>query len=108
MEGLSNATGPIHRMNGATLEQLIERRQLQGMSDGSCKSKQSPSDVRLTPRQIECLRWAGEGKSSVDIASILDISPATVDGHVADACSRFGVRTRIQAIVEAYRRGWLE
>lgn len=64
--------------------------------------------VRLTPRQLECLQWAGEGKSSVDIASILAISPATVDGHIAEACGRLGVRTRIQAIVEAYRRGWLK
>ncbi len=64
--------------------------------------------VRLTPRQLECLHWAGEGKSSVDIASILAISPATVDGHIAEACARLGVRTRIQAIVEAYRRGWLK
>jgi LuxR family quorum sensing-dependent transcriptional regulator len=65
-------------------------------------------DVRLTPRQLECLKWVGEGKSSVDIASILGIAPATVDGHIADACMRLGVRTRIQAIVEVYRRGWLQ
>lgn len=61
----------------------------------------------LTPRQLECLQWAGEGKSSTDIASILNLSPATVDGYVAEACRRLGVRTRIQAIVEAYRKGWL-
>ena len=68
----------------------------------------SGGPVRLTPRQLECLKWAGEGKSSVDIASILGISPATVDGHIAEACLRLGVRTRIQAIVEVYRRGWLQ
>lgn len=65
-------------------------------------------DICVTPRQLECLRWAGEGKSSVDIGSILDISAATVNEHIADACRRLKVRTRIQAIVEAYRRGWLE
>ena len=65
-------------------------------------------DVCVTPRQLECLKWAGEGKSSVDIGSILNISAATVNEHLADACRRLDVRTRIQAIVEAYRRGWLE
>ena len=67
-----------------------------------------PPDCSLTRRQLECLRWAGEGKSSVDIGSILDISAATVNEHLTDACRRLGVRTRVQAIVAAYRRGWLE
>lgn len=62
----------------------------------------------LTARQLECLRWAGEGKSSVDIACILEISAATVNEHLRDACKRLDVRTRVQAIVEAYRNGWLE
>lgn len=102
MEGLG-AGNSQRRMNGSNV----------GRWTGAAGETppQSPEQARkppLTPRQLECLRWAGEGKSSVDIASILAISPATVDGHIADACARLGVRTRIQAIVEAYRKGWLE
>lgn len=61
-----------------------------------------------TPRQLECLKWVGEGKSSNDIGSILGIAPSTVNEHLAEACRRLGVRTRVQAIVECFREGWLQ
>jgi DNA-binding CsgD family transcriptional regulator len=61
----------------------------------------------LTPRQIECLQWAKAGKSSTDIGVILDLSPRTVDEHIAAACQRLGVRTRTQAVAEALTRGLL-
>ena len=70
--------------------------------------RESRAESPLTARQLECLCWAGEGKSSVDIGCILDISAATVNEHLRDACRRLGVRTRVQAIVESYRQGWLE
>ncbi len=61
----------------------------------------------LTPRQLECLRWAQAGKSSTDIGAILDISRRTVETHLAEACARLGVRTRIQAISVAIDLGLL-
>lgn len=64
----------------------------------------SPSEEILTPRQIECLYWVREGKSSTDIATILGVSPYTVDEHLAGACERLDVRTRIQAVVVAIAR----
>ena len=58
----------------------------------------------LTRRQRECLAWVEQGKSSADIGTILGLSPETVNEHVAEACRRLGVRTRIQAVVAA--RAW--
>ena len=55
----------------------------------------------ITARQLECLRWAGEGKSASDIGIILGISARTVEGHIARTCALLGVRTRIQAVVLA-------
>ena len=55
----------------------------------------------ITLRQLECLRWAGEGKSASDIGIILGISARTVEGHIARTCALLGVRTRIQAVVLA-------
>jgi DNA-binding CsgD family transcriptional regulator len=55
----------------------------------------------ITVRQLECLRWAGEGKSASDIGIILGISARTVEGHIARTCALLGVRTRIQAVVLA-------
>lgn len=67
-----------------------------------------PHHAPLTPRQIECLAWARDGKSSGDIGLILGISARTVDGHVAEACARLEVRTRVQAVAMATQLGYLE
>jgi len=64
--------------------------------------------VVLTERQLECLKWAREGKSSTDIGAILGISVDVVDEHIARACKRLGVRTRMQAVVAAVIKGYLE
>jgi len=64
--------------------------------------------VRLSQRQLDCLRWVREGKSAADIGQILGISAYTVQDHISAACAKLGVRTRVQAIAEAAVRGLLE
>jgi len=70
------------------------------------------SDVQsksvLTPRQRDCLSWVRHGKSSTDIGDLLCISPQTVEEHISAACRRLGVRTRLQAAVEASLQGLLD
>lgn len=61
--------------------------------------------VTLSPRQVECLYWVQQGKSSRDIAVIIGISHRMVERHVFRACRRLGVRTRIQAVVLARSLG---
>lgn len=57
--------------------------------------------VSLTDRQRDCLSWVRQGKSATDIGAILGISAYTVHEHVAQACARLGVRTRVQAVAVA-------
>lgn len=47
-----------------------------------------PADLRLSPRQIECLRLAAEGQTSVEIAVNLGLSSRTVDQYVGDPATR--------------------
>jgi len=61
----------------------------------------------LRPRQVECLAWARQGKSSADIGRILGISGRTVDEHIAHACEVLEVRTRVQAVARAVQLGVL-
>jgi DNA-binding CsgD family transcriptional regulator len=61
----------------------------------------------LSPRQIECLKWIGEGKSDWEIGRILGIAEATVHRHVERSKTALGVGTRVQAFVVAWRNGWL-
>lgn len=55
----------------------------------------------LSPRQIDCLRQAAQGKNSPEIAKLLGISRRTVDEYFAAACERLGVRNRTQAVAKA-------
>jgi DNA-binding CsgD family transcriptional regulator len=64
--------------------------------------------VSLSRRQVECLYWAQEGKSSKDIGVILGISSKMVDKHMFRACRKLGVRMRIQAVVRAGRQGLIK
>ena len=66
------------------------------------------SSARLSPRQRECLAWVRQGKSSSMIAEILGLSVQTVDEHLAGACRKLGVRTRVQAAVEASLAGSID
>jgi len=44
----------------------------------------------LTPRQIECLQWIAEGKTSWEIGEILGLSEHTVNEHLAAARRKLG------------------
>ncbi|MNS83232.1 Bacterial regulatory protein, luxR family [compost metagenome] len=64
-------------------------------------SQPQPPSARacaLTGRQRQCLSLAAKGLTSARIGAALDLSPRTVDEHLAGACSQLGVRTRVQAV----------
>jgi DNA-binding CsgD family transcriptional regulator len=61
----------------------------------------SPTEVRLTARELECLRWAAEGKTGWEIGRLLSISERTVVFHVENAARKLGVYGRRQAVARA-------
>ncbi len=52
----------------------------------------------LTRREAECLRWAAEGKTNWEIATILDISENTVRFHFKNLLRRLNATSRAQAV----------
>lgn len=60
-----------------------------------------PLPVKLSARELECLRWAANGKTNWEIGQILSISENTVTTHIRRAMNKFGVGTRTQAVVLA-------
>lgn len=60
--------------------------------------------VRVTPREIDCLLWAAEGKSDWDIATILGISRFTVLKHIRSARDKLDAANRTHAVVKAIRQ----
>jgi len=60
-----------------------------------------PTNVALNEREIESLTWAARGKTSAEIAQILDLSKRTVDFHIDNARTKLGTNSRIEAVVKA-------
>lgn len=60
----------------------------------------------LTERESEVLSLLVAGKSNAAIAAALFISPPTAKNHIASILDKLGADNRIQAAVEAVRRGW--
>lgn len=64
-------------------------------------------EPRLTPRELEALRLLAQGFSTVEIADSLGVSRITARNHVTKVMDKLQVRTRLQAVVAASRRGLL-
>lgn len=56
--------------------------------------------VALSPRELECLEWAAQGKSAWEIGRLLNISRRTAAFHLDNARAKFGVRTICQAVAK--------
>lgn len=63
--------------------------------------------VRLSPRQIDCIRLIALGLSDYAIGAELGLSPETVREYVEGARQRYSVRRRTQLIGVAIRDGYL-
>jgi DNA-binding NarL/FixJ family response regulator len=59
----------------------------------------APVPFTLTDREVEALTWVARGKSSTDIAVLMDVSERTVNFHVNNVIRKLGVATRVQAAI---------
>jgi NarL family two-component system response regulator LiaR len=61
----------------------------------------------LTQRELDVLTKAAKGLSNKDIAKELFLSAYTVGSHLQSIFNKFGVGSRIEAVIQALKRGWL-
>ena len=57
-------------------------------------------DHRLTNQEQACLYWSAKGKSSVQVASLLNIKKGTVDGYKKRIMRKLSCRNMTQAVFE--------
>jgi DNA-binding CsgD family transcriptional regulator len=60
-------------------------------------------DMELTERELECLYWIAEGKTSDEIATIIGISKNTINNYITSVMRKTATRTRSEAIAYAVR-----
>lgn len=61
----------------------------------------------LTDREADIVRALAEGLSNAEIATRLWLSPETIKTHIKSILPKLGVRDRTQAVVWAYRTGFV-
>lgn len=79
-------------VNGADSSPTCHVRSMTG--ERATLSDQTLVTQLLTPRQVECAKLAAKGMSSKEIARELNISPSTVDSHIALALVRYNLKKR--------------
>ena len=76
-----------------------------GLSQANLEARIVPL---LGPRERECLQWVAEGKTDWEISEILSISEKTANTYIERAKHKFGVATRVQAVVHGLRAGQIK
>jgi DNA-binding NarL/FixJ family response regulator len=86
-------------------ELLVRVRRLLARSERSGSPVSRDRRNALTVREFEVLRLLAQGVDAAGISDLLVISPKTVSSHLQRVMAKLGVRTRAQAVAEAYRLG---
>lgn len=74
----------------------------------STNTTPTPPEDDLSPRELEVLQVAATGRTNKEIARDLDISPRTVQVHLANIFSKLCVGSRTEAVLYGIKRGWID
>jgi len=95
----------VHR-GESVLHPVIARKVLERFRHGGRHGKEEALSL-LTQRELDVLTRAAKGMSNKDIASELFLSVHTVESHLQSMFNKFGVGSRMEAIIQALKRGWI-
>lgn len=98
--------GEIFTRIGGTLAAMT-RRFINGYVAVTRQKRRIPSDCELSKREVECLRWAAVGKTDREIATIIDLSHATIRYHINRASEKLNAVNRAQTVFKAGQLGYL-
>ncbi len=63
---------------------------------------------KLTPRELEIMKWVAEGKDNEMIASILKVSVSAVAFHIRNIYKKLGAANRANAVARAFITGAMQ
>lgn len=73
----------------------------EGLSRLIAVQRPAEAQIDLTPREVEVLRWSADGKTSSEVAEIMNISERTVNFHVNNTLLKLCASNKIAAVIKA-------
>src|SRR4051794_15866640 len=64
--------------------------------------------MRISPRELDVLRLIAEGATNREIGERLYLSPHTVKEYASSLYRKLGITSRVGAVHEGHRRGYLQ
>lgn len=109
--GIEEISTAVHRLSRGemllSVNEVVEMLNLARTERRQDREAESAIE-KLTPREREVLQALARGLSSKEIAGHLYISEDTERKHVVNILNKLGVRSRLQALVFAVRRGLVD
>ena len=102
---LVDAIHIVHK-GESILHPAVARKLIEQFRETSVKRGREQALDLLTERETEVLKMAARGMSNKEIASGLFLSVHTVESHLGSIFNKLGVCSRIEAVMEAFKRGW--
>ena len=90
----------------SVLHPAVARKVIEQLRGTSIKYGRKQALDVLTEREAEVLKMAARGMSNKQIANELFLSVHTIESHFGGIFNRLGVCSRIEAVMEAFKRGW--
>ena len=105
MDQLVDAVRKAKRGEPLLDQEEIDRLQRRLRRRRSVEESERERVARLSARETQILQLMAEGKDSRAVAAQLGISHATVRTHTANALTKLGVHSQVEAVVLAIRHG---
>jgi DNA-binding NarL/FixJ family response regulator len=95
------------RSGESVLDAEVTRKLVQRLASLSRAAEEPRADSRLTPREMEILKWAARGLSNKEMSEKLFISLRTVKAHMTNIFNKLGCSSRTDAIIKGLKQGYI-